>query len=51
VILRPTYKNFVRKYSTDALNCGDGPAANRSDRQKTRAHLLAIDMHGADLSI
>ena len=35
----------------DALNCGDGAAANRSDRQKTRAHRVAVDMHGAGATL
>ena len=35
----------------DALDGGDGAIANRSDRQKTRAHRVAVDMHGAGATL
>src|ERR1700750_668738 len=41
----------ARRGGADALDRGDGAVANRFNRQKTRAHRSAVDMHGAGATL
>ena len=50
--IKPSLLHLGARFGrADALNCGDGATANRSDRQKTRAHRIAVDMHGAGATL
>src|SRR5215470_16735410 len=47
-LIEPGLLHFgARLGRADSLDCGNRTAANRSDRQKTRAHRITVNMHGA----